>query len=81
MVEPLHSGVGPEQLEALEVGLPEELDPRHEDGAVRPVLGTLARHGRQHDHLGGGDVLKIIHLGNSKLNISISKFPYITYCH
>ena len=62
MVEPLNPGVGPQQLQALAVALPEELDPGHEDGAVRPVLGALPRHRRQHDHLGGGDVLQIINL-------------------
>ena len=62
MVEPLHPHVGPEQLEALTVALPEELYPGHQDGAVRPVLGALPRHGGQHDHLWCRDVLKIINL-------------------
>ena len=62
MVKPLDPHVCPEQLEALTVALPEELDPGHKDGAVRPVLGALPRHGGQHDHLGRRDVLKIINL-------------------
>lgn len=62
VVEPLHPHVGPQELETLAVALPEELDPGHEDGAVRPVLGALPRHGGQHDHLRRRDVLKIINL-------------------
>ena len=62
VIESLHPDVGPQQLQALAVALPEELDPGHEDGAVRPVLGALPRHRGQHDHLRGGDVLKIINL-------------------
>jgi hypothetical protein len=62
VIQPLHPGIGPQQLEALAVGLPEELDPGHEDGAVGAVLGPLARHGREHDHLGGGQVVQIVHL-------------------
>jgi hypothetical protein len=62
VIQPLHPGIGPQQLEALAVGLPEELDPGHEDGAVGAVLGPLTRHGREHDHLGGGQVVQIVHL-------------------
>jgi hypothetical protein len=38
VIESLHPRVGPQQLQALAVGLPQELDPRHEDGAVGAVL-------------------------------------------
>ena len=62
MVEPLHAHVGPEELEALAVRLPEELDPRHQDLAVRAILGVLAGHRAQHDHLRGGQVLEVIDL-------------------
>ncbi len=38
MIQPLHPRVGPQQLQALAVGLPQELHPGHEDGAVGAVL-------------------------------------------
>ena len=34
VVESLHPGVSPQQLQTLAVTLPEELDPRHQDRAV-----------------------------------------------
>ena len=66
MVESLHPGVGSQQLQTLTIALPEELDPGHEDGAVRPVLGALPRHCGQHDHLRGGDVLEISNLDTER---------------
>lgn len=62
MVQSLHPGVGSQKLQTLTVTLPEELDPGHQDGAVRPVLGSLSRHRGQHDHLRCSDILQIINL-------------------
>ena len=61
VIQSLHPGVGTQELQALAVGLPEKLDPGHEDCAVRAVLRPLARHSREHDHLGGGQVVQIVH--------------------
>ena len=34
VIEALHARIGAQQLQALAIGLPQELDPRHEDRAV-----------------------------------------------
>merc|ERR1719348_1103998 len=62
VVEPLHPCVGPQELQALTVGLPQELDPRHQNRSVTSVLGSFSRYSRQHDHLRGSNVLQIINL-------------------
>jgi hypothetical protein len=45
MIEGFNMSIGPQQLQTLTVGLPEELDPRCEDRAVTAVLGVFPTDG------------------------------------
>lgn len=47
MVQTLHLGVVPQQVQALTVGLPQELHPGSEQQAVGTVLSVLATHSAQ----------------------------------
>ena len=47
MVETLHLGVVPQQVQALAVRLPEELHPRREQQTVGTILSVLTTHSAQ----------------------------------
>ena len=47
MVQALHLGVVPQQVQALAVGLPQELHPRSEQQAIGTILSVLSTHSTQ----------------------------------
>jgi len=47
MVQALHLGVVPQQIQTLAVGLPQELHPGGEQQAVGTILGVLSTDGAQ----------------------------------
>ena len=79
VIQSLHSHIGPQQLQTLTVGLPEELHPGHQDGPVTPVLRPLPRHCGQHDHLRGGDVLQVVHLHTVRTLLPGSVSPLLRH--
>lgn len=47
MVQALHLGVVSQQVQALAVGLPQELHPRSEKQAISTILSVLSTHSAQ----------------------------------
>lgn len=47
MVQTLHFGVVPQQVQTLAIRLPQEFDPRSEQQAVSTVLSVLSTHSTQ----------------------------------
>jgi hypothetical protein len=74
LVENLKAGVVAENVEDGPIRLPQELEPRGDDGAVSAVPGLLARDGGQENRLGRLASLKILNAGSglgldSRLNL------------
>lgn len=63
LVQDLETSVVAENIEDGTVGLPEELEPRGDDGAVGTVAGLLAGDGSKQDRLGSFAGFQILNVG------------------
>jgi hypothetical protein len=70
LVKNLETSVVSEDIEDSSVGLPEELEPRGDDGSVSAVSGLLARDGSEKDRLWGLGCLEIVDVGGAGSSIN-----------
>lgn len=84
MVQALHFGVVPQQVQALAVGLPQELHPGSEQQAISTILSVLSTHSTQENTEVKTSSMFIIHLkiimSSSHANYLIPSAVTAIYC-
>ncbi|KAK6707711.1 hypothetical protein SNK04_008682 [Fusarium graminearum] len=70
LVKNLETSVVSEDVEDSSVGLPEELEPRCDDGSVSAVSGLLARDGSKENRLWGLSGLEIVDVGGAGCSVN-----------
>ena len=70
LVKDLEASVVSEDVENSSVGLPEELEPRGDDGSVGTISGLLAGDSSEEDRLGGLGGLEVVDVGGAGSSVN-----------
>jgi hypothetical protein len=70
LVKDLEASVVSEDVENSSVGLPEELEPRGDDGSVGTISGLLAGDSSEEDRLGGLGGLEVVDIGGAGSSVN-----------